>query len=96
MPRHESKPRRVIASRTVSDQLRAAIEESGMTSYALGKRTGIDPGILARFRAGTAEIRSGTFDLVAEDLGLRLAAPTRVRGRPAGKVVTPHEGIGDG
>jgi hypothetical protein len=96
MPRHESKPRRVIASRTVSDQLRAAIEESGMTSYALGKRTGIDPGILARFRAGTAEIRSGTLDLVADELGLRLVAPSRARGRPVKAPAPPRGDQPDG
>jgi hypothetical protein len=94
--RRESHIRRSVAARSVSDQLRESIEESGLTSYALGKLTGIDPGILARFRAGTAEIRSGTLDLVADELGLRLVAPSRARGRPVKAPAPPRGDQPDG
>src|SRR5438270_13874228 len=68
--------------RSISDQLRGAILDRGLTAYRLGRETGIDPGLIQRFINGERDIRMKTADALAEALGLRLADGPRGRGRP--------------
>ena len=70
-----AKTRADPARHTVSGQLRDVIESrglDGLTHTELGRISGVDPTVIARFVAGEREIRNGTFDKLATGLGLRL------------------------
>lgn len=58
--------------RTVCDQLRDAIRESGKTHYRVGKDAGIKPEIVTRFVRGERDITGKTFAKLAAALGLTL------------------------
>jgi transcriptional regulator with XRE-family HTH domain len=68
--------------RTISEQLRGAILDRGLTAYRLGRETGIDPGLIQRFINGERDIRMKTADALADALSLRLVEGARGRGRP--------------
>jgi transcriptional regulator with XRE-family HTH domain len=57
---------------TLTDVLRAAINQSGVTRYRIGKDTGIDESILMRFLRGEMSIRLDKADRLAAYLGLQL------------------------
>jgi len=57
---------------TLTDVLRAAMEQSGLTIYRIGKATGIDAANLRRFARGEMSIRLDKADRLAAYLGLRL------------------------
>lgn len=61
----------------VSEQLRLAIDASGVTRYALWKATGIDQAQLSRFMAGEAGLSLTAIDRICAVLGLRLTAAKR-------------------
>lgn len=61
--------------RTFSDQLRAAIESSDMTRYAISKATGIDQSILSRFVNTDAGLSMENVDKICECLGITLTVP---------------------
>ncbi len=58
--------------KTLSETLKAAIKASGLTHYMIGKRAGVTPPMIARFMAGTRDLRLATADKLAEALGLEL------------------------
>jgi transcriptional regulator with XRE-family HTH domain len=58
-----------MAPMKMSDQIRQAITESGLSRYRVAKESGVDEGMLSRFMAGSGA-RSGTLDKIAEFLGL--------------------------
>jgi transcriptional regulator with XRE-family HTH domain len=58
--------------RTMTDVLKAAIEESGLTRYRIAKDTGIDQAALMRFMRGETSLRLDRADMLAEYLGLKL------------------------
>jgi plasmid maintenance system antidote protein VapI len=58
--------------RTICDQLRDAIRESGKTHYRIGKDAGIKPEIVTRFVKGERDITGKTFAKLAAALGLTL------------------------
>jgi hypothetical protein len=60
------------AGRTVSDQLRDAIRDSGKTFYRIGKDAGVKPEIVARFVRGERDVRAETFAKIADALGMEL------------------------
>jgi hypothetical protein len=60
--------------RTVSEQLRKAVEECGQTRYAISKETGIPASVLSRFVASGAGLRSQNLDKLCAHLGLTLTA----------------------
>ena len=62
----------------LSDQIRAAVDESGITRYRLAKETAIDQGALSRFHHGTARLSMDTLDRLAEYLELEIV--TRKKG----------------
>ena len=66
----------------LSDQVRWAVDESGMSRYAICKATGIDQGLLSCFMAGTKGLSIRSLDVLAEVLELDIA-PRRKRGRRA-------------
>jgi transcriptional regulator with XRE-family HTH domain len=57
---------------TLTDVLRAAMEQSGLTVYRIGKATGIDAANLRRFVRGEMSVRLDKADRLAAYLGLRL------------------------
>ena len=57
----------------LSDQLRTAIDDSGLTIYRIAKDSGVEPTALMRFYHGERDIRLGSAEKVAARLGLHLA-----------------------
>ncbi len=57
-----------------SDQIRKAVEESGMTRYAIFKATGIDQGTLSKFVHGQVGLSMDSLDVLADILGLEVVA----------------------
>ena len=55
----------------MSDQIREAIERSGLSRYRICKDTGIDKAALSRFMAGTG-ITTDTIDKLADYLDLEI------------------------
>ena len=66
MTKSKSKP-------TMTEVLKAAIEQSGLTRYRIAKDTGLTEATLCRFMQGETSIRLDRADVLAEYLGLRLA-----------------------
>ena len=61
------------AKHTLAYQLREIVESpGGLTAYALGELTGIDPTVIRRFLNGGEGSKPGTMDRLAGALGLRL------------------------
>jgi plasmid maintenance system antidote protein VapI len=60
------------APRTVCDQLRDAIRQSGKTHYRIGKDAGIKPEIVTRFVSRERDVTGKTFAKLAASLGLTL------------------------
>ncbi len=57
---------------TLSDQLRAIIDNGTMTRYRLSKLSSVDPGQLHRFMNGKGRLSSDSMDRIAAALKLRL------------------------
>lgn len=64
---------------TLTDVLRAAIEQSGLTLYRIGNATGMDPSNLGRFARGDLSIRLDKADRLAAYLGLQLVADPKAK-----------------
>lgn len=56
----------------LSDQIRAAVEDSEMSRYAICKLTGIDQASFSRFMRGQVGLCLDNLDRLADVLGLRL------------------------
>ena len=56
---------------TFSDQIRRAIEGSGLSRYRIAQETGVDQASLSRFMAGSG-ITTTTLDAIAEVLRLKV------------------------
>jgi ribosome-binding protein aMBF1 (putative translation factor) len=65
MSKHKPQP-------TLTDVLRTAIEQSGLTCYRIAKATNIDPANLGRFVRGDLYVRLDKADRLAAYLGLHL------------------------
>ena len=57
-----------------TDQLRHAIDASGMSRYAVAKAIDLDQSTLSRFMAGKAGLALDTVDRLGDLLGLKLVA----------------------
>jgi transcriptional regulator with XRE-family HTH domain len=65
----------------LSDQLRAAVENSGLTRYRICQETGIDKGSMSRFMSGAAGLSFESLDRLADLLDLRIStSPKRRKG----------------
>lgn len=56
----------------MSDQLRNAINDSGLSRYAVCQACGIDKGTMSRFMAGEVGLSLETIDRLADYLGLQI------------------------
>jgi len=56
----------------MTEVLKAAIQDSGVTRYRIAKDTGITEPSLCRFMQGAASLRLDRADVLAEYLGLEL------------------------
>jgi transcriptional regulator with XRE-family HTH domain len=56
----------------MTDVLKVAIEESGLTQYRIAKDTGIPATSLMRFMRGETSLRFDKVDVLADYLGLEL------------------------
>jgi transcriptional regulator with XRE-family HTH domain len=65
--------RKSKAKRTMTDALKAEIEECGVSRYEISKATGILQTSLSRFMRGETSLRLDKADALAEYLGLELA-----------------------
>ena len=60
------------------EQLRQAIERSGMSRYAIGQAAGIDKATMSRFMAGKVGLSLESIDKIVDVLRLKLVAePSR-------------------
>ncbi len=67
-----------IAGGAMSELLRAAIRQSGLSQGEVARRAEIDPGQVSRFLHGTRSLTLATAEKVAAALGLKLTlTPTR-------------------
>ncbi len=57
---------------TIADALRQAIDESGLSIYAIAKAAGIAQPVLHRFYAGERDLTLTTADKLIEYFGLEL------------------------
>ena len=64
----------------VSDQIRAAIETSGVSRYGIAMATGIDPATLSRFMGGSGGMTVETLDKLSEYLGLEIVVKRKPKG----------------
>ena len=69
----------------MTEVLRAAIEESGVTRYRIAKDTGIPETSLMRFVRGETSLRLDKADVLAEYLGLQLVRKQKATGSTKGQ-----------
>ena len=67
----------------MSDQIRQAIDDSGLTRYRIAKETAIDESTLAKFYNGHAGLSMDALDRLGEYLKLRIKMESKPR--PKGK-----------
>jgi DNA transposition AAA+ family ATPase len=60
---------------TISEQLRDAIEGSGLTRYAIAKGAGVDYDALARFLDDGRDMRISNIEKLTAFFGMHLTAP---------------------
>lgn len=68
----KNRPSAAAKSRTIADQLKQTIRDSGQTHYRIAKNAGIDPGIIDRFVSGERDLRLETAAKIAAALDLEL------------------------
>jgi hypothetical protein len=64
---------------SLSDELRQAIERSGVSRYSIWQQTGIDQGSLSKFMDGERGLGMESIDQIAELLGLHIVAKPESR-----------------
>lgn len=78
MPKKQQRP-------SLSDELRQAVERSGLSRYSIWQQTGIDQGTMSKFLAGDRWLSEESVDKLAALLGLHIctadAKPRRSKGR---------------
>ena len=60
-----------------SEQLRQAIDRSGLSQYAICQAIGIDKGTMSKFMAGKIRLSLENIDKVVAMLGLKLETPKK-------------------
>jgi hypothetical protein len=70
---------------SLSDQLRQAIERSGVSRYSIWQQTGIDQGSLSKFMDGERGLSIESIDKLADLLGLHICTADAEQRRPKGR-----------
>ena len=65
----------------LSDQVRQAVDDCGMTRYAIWKATGIDQATLSRFVTGERRLSMDSLDRLADLLDLNITTGRRRRSK---------------
>jgi len=65
--------------RSFTDELRAAIDASGQSRYALCQALGLDPAVMSRFMSRQRGLSLGTVDKLAKVLDLHITKGRRPR-----------------
>ena len=65
----------------LSDQIRQAVDDCGMTRYRIAKETGISNATLSRFISGERGLPMKTLDVLAELLNLQIMVGKRPKGQ---------------
>jgi plasmid maintenance system antidote protein VapI len=66
------------APRTLTEQLRDAIDASGMSRYRICKEIGLPESTMSHFMAGKCGLALATVDRLSELLGLRIVAEKNI------------------
>ena len=69
----------------LSDQIRRAIDASGVTRYRIAKEIGLDHAVCSRFMADKSGLSVKNLDALADVLGLDVVARGPVRVSPPAK-----------
>ena len=70
---------------SLSDELRQAIERSGLSRYSIWQQTGIDQGSLSKFMDGERGLGLESIDKLADLLGLHICTADAKQSRPKGR-----------
>jgi DNA transposition AAA+ family ATPase len=70
---------------SLSDELRQAIERSGVSRYSIWQQTGIDQGSLSKFMDGERGLGMESIDKLADLLGLHICSADAERRRSKGR-----------
>lgn len=68
-----AKAKRSKSPESITDQLKAIIDDSGLSWYAIAKGAGIDQSAMQRFMHGERDLRLSSVDKLAEFFNLHLA-----------------------
>ncbi len=63
----------------LSEQIRKAVADSGITRYRISKDTGVDDGALSRFHHGKAGLSMDALDRIGAYLGLDIVVRKKER-----------------
>ena len=69
---------------SLSDELRQAVEQSGLSRYSVWQQTGIDQGTMSKFMAGDRGLSIESIDKLADLLGLHICSADAEQRRPKG------------
>ena len=70
---------------SLSDELRQAIQRSGLSRYSIWQQTGIDQGSLSKFMDGERGLGLESIDKLADLLGLHICTADAKQSRPKGR-----------
>ena len=70
---------------SLSDELRQAVERSGLSRYSIWQQTGIDQGSMSKFVDGERGLGMESLDKLAELLGLHICTADAKRRDPKGR-----------
>jgi transcriptional regulator with XRE-family HTH domain len=65
--------------RELTNQIRTAIERSGLTRYGIAKASGVAQSALSRFVSGKGSLTLSSLERLAPVLGLRIVTEKKVR-----------------
>jgi transcriptional regulator with XRE-family HTH domain len=64
-------------SKSLTDQIREAVKQSGLTQHRICRQTGIDPASMSNFVSGKRGISLAHLDTLAAFLGLQITTTKR-------------------